>query len=251
VRQIFKSLILCNFKSGQYLRLEELVGKCWRNYVSWWDIGEGSGFQTFSNGELRLDLVDCGFCGERGKFAIENRFTKSNTAGKTLHYDTLKCEQCGNLTAVFWGASSSGLQNFHQVPWLRKTTRWPKHWPEDIGRYWLHAKRNIEAENWDAAALMARSAVQLTMRQMGACGKNLYDEINDLRSKGILPPIMVEWAHEVRELGNDNAHPVPGAVATKSQDAKAVVEYLTVLLRIVLDLPNQIAEHRGRKTQTP
>jgi hypothetical protein len=89
------------------------------------------------------------------------------------------------------------------------------------------------------------------MRHKSATGKNLFDEINDLGSKGVLPPVMVEWAHEVRVLGNDNAHPTPGAPGTNAQDANAVVEYLTMLLKAVFDLPHQIAEHRGRKTDVP
>ncbi|MBS7702689.1 DUF4145 domain-containing protein [Chelatococcus asaccharovorans] len=58
---------------------------------------------------------------------------------------------------------------------------------------------------------------------------------------------MVEWAHEVRVLGNENAHPEPGAQGTNAADAHAVVEYLSMLVKIVFDLPHQIAEHRGRK----
>ncbi|MBN9074872.1 MAG: DUF4145 domain-containing protein [Rhizobiales bacterium] len=215
-------------------------------FVSWWQIGEGYGTQSFG-GELRTDLVDCGFCGETGNFDFESRLKKENSVGKVLHYDTLKCEQCGNLTSVFWGNGSSGLQRFHQVPWLQKTTKWPSHWPDDVGRYWLQAQRSVEASNWDAAALMARSAVQLTLRHQHAEGRSLYEEINDLGSKAILPPIMVEWAHEVRVLGNENAHPTLGAAPTTDRDAKAVVEFLTMLLKIVFDLPNQIDDHRDSR----
>jgi len=96
---------------------------------------------------------------------------------------------------------------------------------------------------------MARSAVQLTLRHMNAVGKNLYEEINDLGAKGFLPPVMIEWAHEVRALGNDNAHPSIGSIGTSNKDANAVVDYLTTLLKIVFDLPHQIAEHRGKPTQ--
>ncbi len=216
--------------------------------MSWWDLGEGSGYQTY-DGDLPLREVTCGFCGEAGRFGFEHRTHKKNAdETKALRYDVLVCQQCGNLTSVFWALGSSGLIGFHQVPWLRKTTRWPKHWPGDVGRYWVQAKRSIEVSNYDAAALMARSAVQLVLRYQNASGSNLFKEIEDLGTKRLLPPIMIEWAHEVRELGNDNAHPTPGASGTSSTDAAAVVEYLTMLLKIVYDLPHQIEEHRGRKT---
>jgi hypothetical protein len=39
-------------------------------------------------------------------------------------------------------------------------------------------------ESWDDAAVMARSAVQVTMRDKGAVGKDLYTEIENLTAKG-------------------------------------------------------------------
>jgi hypothetical protein len=58
---------------------------------------------------------------------------------------------------------------------------------------------------------------------------------------------MKEWSHEVRELANDSAHPAPGAKGTDPKDARDVVEFLTVLLRVTYDLQHQIAQYRQRK----
>jgi hypothetical protein len=41
---------------------------------------------------------------------------------------------------------------------------------------------------------------------MGASGCNLKDQINDLVDKGILHPLMKDWADEVRILANESAH---------------------------------------------
>jgi hypothetical protein len=94
---------------------------------------------------------------------------------------------------------------------------------------------------------MARSAIQLIARYQKAKGTNLKQEIDDLASRGILPPIMQEWSHEVRELANVSAHPDPGAKGTIPKDARDVVEFLSVLLRITYDLPHQIQQYRARK----
>jgi hypothetical protein len=58
---------------------------------------------------------------------------------------------------------------------------------------------------------------------------------------------MQEWSHEVRELANVSAHPDPGAKGTIPKDARDVVEFLSVLLRITYDLPHQIQQYRARK----
>ena len=123
---------------------------------------------------------------------------------------------------------------------LSRAIRFPDYWPADVGRFWLQARRSLEGNNWDAAAVMARSALQLSARLNGAAGSNLKQEINDLGEKGLLPPIMVEWSHEVRELGNDSAHPAAGSAGASAADAKDIVEFLTTMLTFLYQIPHQI-----------
>jgi hypothetical protein len=213
---------------------------------SWWELGEDSGYQ---GDELALFRITCAFCLESGHFETAHHVEKKHPDGsKTLNYDTLRCTNCGNFTMVFWSGSGSGsLHNFKTVPWPRETTRFPDYWPPDVGRYWLQAQRSLEASNWDAAAVMARSALQLSARLNGAAGSNLKQEINDLAQKGLLPPVMVEWSHEVRELGNDSAHPSPNSAGASAADAKDIGEFLTTMLTFLYQIPHQIAEYRARK----
>ena len=216
---------------------------------SWWELGEHVGFHGSS---LALYQIVCGFCYKSGKFETVHHLERKNSTGKVLNYDILKCENCGNLTMVLWAVShnwgpSGGLHDFKTLPWPRQTTTFPEHWPEDVGRYWLQARRSLEAKNWDAASLMARSAIQLVARYQKAEGANLKQQIDDLAAKGILPPIMKEWSHEVRELGNENAHPAPGGKGTTQKDASDVVAFLDQLLILTYNLPHDIAQYRERK----
>jgi hypothetical protein len=112
----------------------------------------------------------------------------------------------------------------------------------------LEARRSIEGKNWTAAALMARSAVQLVARSHGARGKNLKEEIDELAVKGLILPSMKEFAHEVRVLANEGTHPQPGTTGTDEKDAKDVVEFLGLLMTVMYNLPKQIEEYRKRKT---
>ena len=135
------------------------------------------------------------------------------------------------------------------MPWPRETTRFPEYWPPDIGRYWVQSRRSLEGKNWDVAAVMARSALQIAARLNGATGNNLKQEINSLGAKGLLPPIMIEWSHEVRELGTDSAHPAPGSAGPSSKDAGDIVEFLTRILTFLYQLPHQIEQYRARKSK--
>ena len=214
--------------------------------MSWWELGEWSGKQ---GNELALYEVTCAFCGVKGNFEtvahLERK--KPGVSTKKLNYDTLKCGECGNFMFVFW-SGGRGLHSFRVLPWYNETTAHPEHWPTDIGKFWLEARRSLEGKNWTAASVMARSGIQLIARSHNANGKNLKEEIDDLADKGVLLPIMKEWAHEVRDVGNEGAHPKPGSTGTDAKDARDVVEFFSQLMTVLYDLPKQIADYRARKT---
>lgn len=201
--------------------------------------------------ELALHEITCAFCDETGKWVLTSRSKKAEPNGrKILHFDTYSCVSCAGHVLVLWSASRhGGLHGYRVLPWPLKLARHPKEWPEDVGRYWLQAKRSIASENWDAAAVMARSAMQLALRSHGAKGKNLRDEVDSLAASGLLPPVMKEWAHELRDLGNDSAHPSPEQVATNPEDARATVQFLDYLLEYLYTLPDRIGQFRARRAQ--
>jgi hypothetical protein len=133
------------------------------------------------------------------------------------------------------------------LPWPLRLEKYPDHWPENVGRFWLQSHRSLTDENWDAAAVMARSALQAALRDHKAKGANLKQEIEDLAKKGVLPPIMQDWSQNVRELGNDSAHPKPDQAATNSQDANDIVQFLDFLMSYLYDLPHQIKAYWDRE----
>jgi hypothetical protein len=170
---------------------------------SWWQLGEATGYEGT---ELRLYRITCPFCDERGNFeTVSHHVKRKPNSSKQLNFDTLECGNCKGYVMVFWSAGN-GLHNFHVLPWPLTFTRYPEYWPEELGRFWVQAKRNLADENWDATVVMARSALQFALRDNKAKGRSLFEEINDLAAKGVLPPIMKDWATNVRELGNDATH---------------------------------------------
>src|ERR1051326_233322 len=217
---------------------------------SWWDLGEGSGHL---GSELDVYRITCPFCFERGKFALEHRATKKKpNSSKSLNFDTLKCASCAGYVMVLWSASEygsgvHGLYDYRVLPWPMRIDKSPEHWPEDVGRFWLQAHRSATEENWDAAAIMTRSSLQAALRRHQAEGKSLKHEIDDLASKGVLPPHMKAWAHELRELGNDAAHPEGQSEKPSPQDVRDALRFLDFLLEYLFSLPHEIERYRGRK----
>ncbi len=118
-----------------------------------------------------------------------------------------------------------------------------ENWPEQVQRYWVQAHEASKSEGWDAGSVMARSALQVPLRDQGAQGRTLKNEIDDLAKRGVLPPMMREWSEEVRLLGNDAAHPATTQVPA--------LGFLGFLLTYLYDLPKQISDFRQRRASSP
>lgn len=136
------------------------------------------------------------------------------------------------------------------LPWPLQAKREPsENWPEGVKRFWIQAHDSLARENWDAANLMARSAVQFMVREQKAKDGRLKDQISDLVSKGTLHPLMKDWATEVRILANESAHPeAPIPADATPQDSRDIVNFMDLLLTNLYDLPKQIENFRKRKT---
>ena len=215
--------------------------------MSWWQLGEGSGER---GSELAVHQITCPFCMERGNFETAFHAEKKKpNSNKKLNFDTLHCQNCNGYVMVLWAAGEyqSSLHGYHVLPWPLKLEDYPEHWPETVGRYWLQAQSNIQSENWDAAVIMARSALQAALRGRQASGHTLKQEIDDLASKGVLPAIMKEWSDHVRELGNDATHPKPEQDPTNPQDAHDLVRFLDFLMDYLYSLPHAIQQYRERE----
>jgi hypothetical protein len=217
---------------------------------SWWELGEGMGLQ---GAKLEVWRLDCAFCGERGNFKLAFHGEKRKpTSDKRLNFDVYKCENCAGFVHVLWSAGEynhgHGLYNYRVLPWPLDAKPEPsENWPEGMKRFWVQAHHSLSNENWDAANLMARSAVQFVVRERGAVDAKLKVQINDLVTKGVLHPLMKDWADEVRLLANESAHPAaPVPAEVTPQDAKDIVNFLDLLLLYLYDLPKQIEDYRQR-----
>lgn len=161
---------------------------------SWWDLGERSGH---SGDKFEVWRLHCPFCEEKGDFAPAFHAEKKKpNSTKKLNFDLYQCKNCMSYVHVFWSASEHfighSLFDFMVLPWPLGKAQPSENWPGDVQRFWAQAHESLGIKNWDAAVVMARSAVQATMRDKKAQGKNLKGEIEDLATKGDLPPLMKE-----------------------------------------------------------
>lgn len=218
---------------------------------SWWELGEWSGH---TGTELALYLIECPFCGEKGNFAVDHHAeNKKPNSDKKLNLDTLKCGNCAKHLMVLWSAGEysfrNGIHDYRMLPWPLSAKKAPDYLPTAIGRSWAQVQKSLGSESWDAAAVMARTALETAIQDKGGKGKVLFDMIEDLATKGILPPLMKEWAHEVRLLGKRGTHKSGLDQGTEQRDARDIAEFLDYVLHYLYSLPKDIKEYRKRNNK--
>ena len=225
---------------------------------NWWQFGEGSG-QWGS--DLALYDIKCAFCEQKDNWALEHHAEKTKpNSRKVLNFDTYKCGNCANYIMVFWSADehhagsynpTQGLHAYRTVPFALGGWDGEAFWPDNATRHWKQAHNAVNRGDYDAAVVMARSSVQAIVRDKKAKKGDLYNEINDLVIRGVIPNIVGELAHEVRELAKPSAHPTENEEPVSPQDAREIVEFLDILLEYSYDLPHKINEHRQRQGKLP
>jgi hypothetical protein len=83
----------------------------------------------------------------------------------------------------------------------------PEHLPDNVSRFFIQAKGCLQRRDFDAAGMMCRKALEATIKEKdpGGTGK-LFGRIESLHEKSKITPDLKEWAHAIRESGNDASH---------------------------------------------
>ncbi len=91
--------------------------------------------------------------------------------------------------------------------------------------------------------MLARRAIQLVVRDRGASGKNLADEIDSLEISEDLKTV----AHSIRLIGNEAAHPdLDDWSNVTSQDLLMLLGLISELVRQLYDVPGAVQQLRQR-----
>lgn len=102
-----------------------------------------------------------------------------------------------------------------------------------------------------ATGVMARRALQGCCLDKGAKKGKLQEQIDWLFGQGIITKNLKDWAHEVRLVGNDAAHPqkpTEDKPITKG-DAKVILDLLRQFANILYVTPAIAAESRKSRQQ--
>jgi hypothetical protein len=116
--------------------------------------------------------------------------------------------------------------------------------PNEIAGAFAEAVRTLAANCPRASAVMARRTLEAITVDQGETKGGLADRLHALGVKGVLHPILAEWAKEVRLAGNVGAHFDPIEQVTP-EDAQQLLNFIRELLKYLYELPAELNRRRS------
>ena len=193
----------------------------------------------------------CSRCGRVSNFAIEATFAtiRNSSNVPTERVAVLRCMGCAKGTVV--------LEALVHGQWV------PIHWwpldggetldqavPSNVASCYDEGMRALSVHAARAAVVMFRAALAEIVSILGSAqaqGRNtLYEQLAQMEQEGTLHPHLVEWAKEIRLLGNIGAHPNSlGAVS--DEDAAELGRLTKQLIEVLFEVPARITRARASR----
>lgn len=119
--------------------------------------------------------------------------------------------------------------------------------PEPIKTDFREALVCEAAGSYRGAAALARRTLQVICIDKGAPeNKKLHQQVDWLFDNNIVTNEIKEWAHEVRYVGNDAAH--PNATDVTREDARDILELLQSMCEVLYIAPARAAARKAKRT---
>lgn len=90
---------------------------------------------------------------------------------------------------------------------------------------------------------LIRVALEAVMKNKGAAGKDLFNKIEWLIQKGVLPPVFGEMSHITRQIANLGVH--DAEIDVQPSDADIVDEFFRAIIEYIYIAPHKVAQIRA------
>lgn len=212
--------------------------------------------------QIRIEIPDtsitCPYCKVLSRFVDTGKSVFDENRGV---WSILECVGCkGPVLAIYkWTGSYALESNEVGVPVVepRPVGVFPESEPSvhesiphSVAEDYRESMVCYNAGAWKGTVILCRRALQGSVVDKGAdVEKMLRDQIDELASRQILTPDISNWAHTIRLLGNDGAHPYKkGSLAnvTKSE-ADEMLKFMESYLKYVYEMPYEVAKKSRRR----
>lgn len=195
--------------------------------------------------------LDCPYCSTEKVAFRGTHYMQCDTAGED-HILLLQCGCCQNgIVARFHGQEfvywmqAGGLvrpPTLVDISPKAKPIDAPDYLPDNIRHFFLQGADSLRRKGYDAAGTMFRKSLDVALKHLHPEGKGtLHKRIDALPQELGITPAMKQWAHEIRDLGNDAAHEEEPLAES---EAKALHAFAEMFLTYAFTLPGMLKERK-------
>jgi HEPN domain-containing protein len=126
-------------------------------------------------------------------------------------------------------------------------TEAPLHIPDNIKNFYLQAANSLKSGSLDAASIMARKVLEVSVKTLAPeTSGSLYKRIEKLYESGGITADLKDWAHIIREDGNEAAHE---EVPVTEQYAEELLAFAEMFLMYTFTMPGMVTAKRQETEQ--
>jgi len=117
--------------------------------------------------------------------------------------------------------------------------------PKRISGIYRQAKACFDNGLNEASVIMCRKCLEAICHDLDAKGKALSDRIQNIHQQEKIDKKLLEWANQLRLIGNDAAHDIE--ITIRKKDAKDSITFLNALLLYIYTLEKKFATLKARR----
>ncbi len=129
---------------------------------------------------------------------------------------------------------------------LPKNISTPKYLPKNINTFFLQAMSSLQSKNFDASSIMSRKVLEVAVKTLNPNGEgSLYKRIEQLSELGKITVELKEWAHIIRDNGNDAVHEEEPVTP---EFAEELLSFSEMFLMYTFTMPGMVASRRHNES---
>jgi Domain of unknown function (DUF4145) len=188
----------------------------------------------------------CGYCGSNSgpSRGYTCTVTSTGSGGRTLSTNKAYiylCPKCNKPTFI------NLTNDKEQVPGPRVGDE-VEYLPEDIKQLYDEARNCISVNAFTSSVLACRKLLMNISVTKGAESDKSFAFYVNFLEKHLLPPNSKLWVDHIRLKGNEATHEINHMT---SEDALELLEFTTMLLRIVFEMPGKMMKHEKKSENKP
>jgi len=185
-----------------------------------------------------------GHCPHCERYTLFSIGTSCTSNGSHYRWSIGVCNHCQKAILIYETLGEYGSYNTDSYYPSILPKPIPENIPDFIKSDLMEDHLCIGVNAFRASAVLSRRILQMICIDKGAKGEKLADQIEELRQKGIITVDIAEWAHSVRWVGNNAAHPTSSEVS--KEDAEDILNLVEQMIH-VLYVATKLAKGKKEK----